>query len=186
MTSEAIDALLRRAFLNAGLTTAATLRDDEKVRLTTQMAYKLLPLPIRATIGVTLGKDSLEAYALKLRDTILTQGATQFSNEVSSNTPPVLGDTSGATSNIINGGTMQFKVVPFVAKISNSGGASDAASQLQTLISGEGADGWEYVRLEQIHTHVAGLPGDNGCFGWGKTQPTAGGETTYAVAVFRK
>jgi hypothetical protein len=45
---------------------------------------------------------------------------------------------------------MQVRVVPFVAKISNAGGASDAAAQLEALIAAESASEWQYVGLEQI------------------------------------
>jgi hypothetical protein len=81
---------------------------------------------------------------------------------------------------------MQYKVVPFIARISNAGGASDAAAQLDALIATEVANGWEYVQLEQVHTAVAGIPGNNGCFGFGAVAPTPGYQTTYSVAVFKK
>lgn len=75
---------------------------------------------------------------------------------------------------------MKFKVVPFKASISNTGGGKDVASQLENLIAGEVAAGWEYVRLETVETHVAG---SSGCFGLG-AQP--GAVTSYPVAVFRQ
>lgn len=75
---------------------------------------------------------------------------------------------------------MQYRVIPFVARISSASGSSDVASQLETLIAGEGANGWEYMQLEQVSTHVMG---NSGCFGFGATP---GHETSYSVVVFRK
>jgi hypothetical protein len=75
---------------------------------------------------------------------------------------------------------MKYKVVPFQAQISNTGGATDVASQLEALIGGQASSGWEYVRLETVETYVAGT---NGCFGMG-AKPAA--MTSYSVAVFRQ
>lgn len=74
----------------------------------------------------------------------------------------------------------EYKVVPFVAVIAHTQGATSAASQLQDLIQGFSEHGWEYVRLESVETFVAG---DNGCFGFGATPPRT---TVYSMAVFRK
>ena len=54
---------------------------------------------------------------------------------------------------------MRYKVVPFRANISTSGGAADVANQLASLISSEATGGWEYVRLETVETTVAGDAG---------------------------
>ena len=81
---------------------------------------------------------------------------------------------------------MQFKVIPFVAQISDTGGARNVASQLETLIANEALDGWEYVRLESIETYIEGKEGSSGCFGFGATPATAPRVTGYSVAVFRK
>lgn len=75
---------------------------------------------------------------------------------------------------------MKYKVVPFTAKIGSTDGASTAASQLETLIAGNAAQGWEYVRLEQVDTYVAGT---NGCFGLGATPART---TSISMAVFRQ
>jgi hypothetical protein len=75
---------------------------------------------------------------------------------------------------------MQYKVVPFQARISGNGGGGDVASQLEGLIVGQAGSGWEYVRLETVETHVAG---SSGCFGLGATP---GQVTSYPVAVFRQ
>ena len=64
---------------------------------------------------------------------------------------------------------MSYIVVPFVASIANNGTAADAAQQLQQLIQQHTANGYRYVRLEQVTTTVAGT---NGCFGLGATPAT--------------
>lgn len=75
---------------------------------------------------------------------------------------------------------MTYKVVPFKASIGNTDGTAAAAAQLESLITAEAADGWEYVRLEHADTFVAG---NSGCFGFGATP---GHNTSIAMAVFRK
>ena len=75
---------------------------------------------------------------------------------------------------------MQYKVVPFVANVSNTQGASAAASQLENLIASHTADGWEYMRLENVETSIAG---SSGCFGIGATP---GMNTSYSMVIFRK
>lgn len=75
---------------------------------------------------------------------------------------------------------MNYKVVPFTASISDTDGASAAATQLEGLISGHASSGWEYVRLEHVDTFVAG---SSGCFGLGATPSR---NTSIAMAVFRK
>ena len=61
-----------------------------------------------------------------------------------------------------------FTVLPFVANIDIQQGASEAASQLQSVITQYSAQGWEYVRLETVETYVRG---DSGCLGIGSTDP---------------
>jgi hypothetical protein len=75
---------------------------------------------------------------------------------------------------------MQFKVLPFVASVSNTQGSGAAAAQLETLINQYSADGWEFVRLESVQTVIAGT---SGCFGFGATPAIT---TVYSMAVFRK
>jgi hypothetical protein len=75
---------------------------------------------------------------------------------------------------------MKYKVVPFTASIRSTSGASEAASQLQTLIDVNTAEGWEYIRLEHVDTYVAGNPG---CLGFGATP---GQTISIAMAVFRQ
>jgi hypothetical protein len=75
---------------------------------------------------------------------------------------------------------MEYRVIPFTASIANNEGAPAAASQLQTLISTNAAQGWEYVRLERVDTYVAGT---DGCFGIGAVPPS---NRSVSMAVFRK
>jgi hypothetical protein len=75
---------------------------------------------------------------------------------------------------------MKYKVVPFTASITSTSGASEAASQLQTLIDRNISEGWEYLRLEHVDTYVAG---NNGCLGLGATPPR---NISIAMAVFKQ
>jgi hypothetical protein len=75
---------------------------------------------------------------------------------------------------------MTYKVVPFTAKIGNTDSASAAAAQLESVISAHAAEGWDYVRLEQVDTYVAG---SNGCFGFGAVP---GRSISIAMVVFRR
>lgn len=75
---------------------------------------------------------------------------------------------------------MEYRVIPFTANIANGEGAPAAASQLQTLIATNAAQGWEYVRLEQVETHIAGT---DGCFGFGAMPASS---RSLSMVVFRK
>jgi hypothetical protein len=75
---------------------------------------------------------------------------------------------------------MEYRVIPFTASIANNEGAPAAASQLQTLITKNAGEGWEYVRLEQVDTHIAGT---DGCFGIGALPPSS---RSVSMAVFRR
>ena len=75
---------------------------------------------------------------------------------------------------------MEFKVVPFVAKINQNQTTTAVADQLQALISEHSASGWEYVRMESVDTFVAP---DAGCFGFG-AKP--GYNTSFSMVVFKK
>jgi hypothetical protein len=75
---------------------------------------------------------------------------------------------------------MQFRVIPFTANIASHEGAATAAGQLEHMIASLAAEGWEYVRLEHVDTHVAGV---SGCFGIGE-RPAL--NLSVAMAVFRK
>jgi hypothetical protein len=78
---------------------------------------------------------------------------------------------------------MQYKVIPFVANISPGDNAGTAAGQLAALINREGADGWEYLRMESLEININD-PGTEGCFGFGSTPPTHQ-VTRYDMVVFR-
>jgi hypothetical protein len=73
---------------------------------------------------------------------------------------------------------MEYSVVPFVASVGINQGSGTAAEQLQNMINQHVSEGWEYVRLEQVETYIAG---SNGCLGIGAT---ASRYTTFSMAVF--
>jgi len=75
---------------------------------------------------------------------------------------------------------MQYRVIPFTASIGNTEGAGAAAGQLQHMIASLAAEGWEYVRLEQVETFIAG---SSGCFGIGATPAYT---RSLSMAVFRQ
>ena len=75
---------------------------------------------------------------------------------------------------------MEFKAVPFTAKIKQTDSTETVANQMQELINSYVAQGWEYQRLENVETHV--LP-DAGCFGLGGKP---GFTTSYKVMIFKK
>lgn len=75
---------------------------------------------------------------------------------------------------------MSYKVVPFVAQISKKESTALVAEQLERLINDFAAQGWEYIRLENVETQVAG---STGCFGIGATP---GFNTIYKMVVFKK
>jgi hypothetical protein len=76
---------------------------------------------------------------------------------------------------------MEYKVVPFVAAIDHKKGTSDhVAEQLEKLINRFAAQGWHYVRLESVVTHVSA---DDGCFGFG-AKPAY--NTSAQMVVFQK
>ena len=60
----------------------------------------------------------------------------------------------------------EFRVLPFVANITQQQGSAEAASQLQQVISQYSGQGWEFVRLETVETFING---DSGCLGFGST-----------------
>jgi hypothetical protein len=75
---------------------------------------------------------------------------------------------------------MEYKVKPFIAKVSRGGTASDVANQVNSFINQETADGWELLSCGNIDTHIEGT---NGCFGIG-AKP--GSSTSILVLVFKK
>lgn len=75
---------------------------------------------------------------------------------------------------------MEFIVVPFVAQITQKDSTAHVAGQLQKVINEYSSKGWEYVRMENVETQVAGT---NGCFGLG-AKP--GFTTSFSMLVFKK
>jgi hypothetical protein len=75
---------------------------------------------------------------------------------------------------------MEFKIVPFAAKISQKDSVETVATQMQAVIDKHVSGGWEYLRMDSVPTNVAGNPG---CFGLGATP---GSSTFCTVLVFRK
>lgn len=73
-----------------------------------------------------------------------------------------------------------YKVVPFVAVITKSDTTSKVAEQLEALVNQQASQGWEYVRLESVETHIEG---DKGCFGFGATP---GHNTVFSMVVFKR
>lgn len=75
---------------------------------------------------------------------------------------------------------MEFKVVPFTARITRDDSKAAVAKQVQLMIDNHLATGWEYVRMERIETSVAPT---KGCFGIG-AQP--GYTTAIQMLIFKK
>jgi hypothetical protein len=76
---------------------------------------------------------------------------------------------------------MQYKVIPFVAAVgADENAAAGAAAQLEALVGKMANEGWDYVRLEQVETHIEANPG---CFGIGATPAR---NISLSMAVFRK
>lgn len=75
---------------------------------------------------------------------------------------------------------MDYKVVPFVAKISGNDSSANVANQLEVLINSMKSENWEYVGLEKVDTLIKG---DSGCFGYGATPDRF---NSFMVAIFKK
>jgi hypothetical protein len=75
---------------------------------------------------------------------------------------------------------MEYKVVPFMARITHNDTTASVAQQLENLIREHAANGWQYIKLENVETQVAA---DNGCFGIGGKP---GFTTVFKMAVFSK
>jgi hypothetical protein len=74
---------------------------------------------------------------------------------------------------------MDFKVVPFTAKINREDTTAIVADQMQRIIDDHVREGWEYLRMDSVQTVIAG---DSGCFGIGAQPPV---NTVYNVLVFK-
>lgn len=75
---------------------------------------------------------------------------------------------------------MNYKVKPFIVKVSSNGSPSDVASQVESFINQETSDGWEFVSCGNIDVQIAGT---SGCFGMGATPSSS---TSTMVLVFKK
>lgn len=75
---------------------------------------------------------------------------------------------------------MNYKVKPFIARLSKGESSSDVANQVESFISQETSDGWEFVSCGNIDVQIAGT---SGCFGMGATPSSS---TSTMVLVFKK
>ena len=76
--------------------------------------------------------------------------------------------------------TMEYKAVGFDPPVTRDGPTQSAAVWLNSLIAQHASVGWEFMGVQNHSTIV---PGSNGCFGFGKTQPYP---RTVSIAVFRR
>lgn len=84
----------------------------------------------------------------------------------------------------VQGGDMEYKVVPVDVSVLEQEGVDAVAKRVETLINKEAAQGWEFISLENIEIVVTN-PGDKGCFGIGAT-PETSRVTRFDMAVFQK
>lgn len=75
---------------------------------------------------------------------------------------------------------MNYKVIPFAARVSNKGTNGEVAKQVELCIQQEASSGWEFVSCGNVDTVIAGT---NGCFGIG-AKPSS--STSIMVLVFKK
>jgi hypothetical protein len=75
---------------------------------------------------------------------------------------------------------MEYKVVSIVPVQKDKENIQHIAQELENLINKYNADGWEYIRVENLMTWVNPV---NGCFGLGAT---AGYYSQQQMVVFRK
>ncbi|OSY89137.1 hypothetical protein WH52_00315 [Tenacibaculum holothuriorum] len=60
---------------------------------------------------------------------------------------------------------MEYKVVPFYPVINREkDNTKKVAKQLEDIIENFSNQGWKYIRLESVETHISPIPG---CFGFG-------------------
>ena len=75
---------------------------------------------------------------------------------------------------------MKYLVLPFNASLKRKDSAGEAAKQVQKLIDEQTEQGYEFVRLEEITTHVDGTMG---CLGIGAKPSSL---VIVDVAIFKK
>jgi hypothetical protein len=61
------------AGFSATMLTPSNMRDDVKMKEAAQIAFQLLPLPIRLGFQATVGQDGLDRLIFKLRDAMLSE-----------------------------------------------------------------------------------------------------------------
>lgn len=74
---------------------------------------------------------------------------------------------------------MNYKSIPFTARITGQNTSRNVASQLQAVIDKQTRSGWEFVKIETVETFVAA---NNGCFGLGGNPAFF---TTYSLIIFQ-
>lgn len=76
---------------------------------------------------------------------------------------------------------MEYKVIPFVATANHQNqNSANIAKQLEDLIRVQASQGWNYIRLENVSTHIQPI---KGCFG---NTVQKGYLTSYQIVVFSK
>lgn len=73
---------------------------------------------------------------------------------------------------------MEFKVLPFHPTVTDTGGAAQAANQLQQIINEQLSQGWKFRSLESMTTSVK----PTGCAGFGQKESI----TSIQLLVFDK
>ena len=61
------------AGFSAQMLTPSNMRDDAKMKEVAQIAYQLLPLPVRLGFQATVGQDGFDRLVLRLRDAMLSE-----------------------------------------------------------------------------------------------------------------
>lgn len=75
---------------------------------------------------------------------------------------------------------MDYRVVPFTARLTQKDTTAEVAKQLESLILQNASEGWEYVGLESVETIIYG---NKGCFGMGATPDTT---AYFKMVVFKR
>lgn len=78
----------------------------------------------------------------------------------------------------------KYKVIPFGAHLDLGNPASNPATQLETAITAQARDGWEFVSLQDIAFEEL-TPGSSGCFGFGSTPSTSTTKRIYLIVLRR-
>lgn len=61
---------------------------------------------------------------------------------------------------------MEFKVIPFHPTVTDTGGASQAAQELQIILNNQLSEGWRFKCLESMTTNVK----PTGCAGFNQKE----------------